>query len=95
VLDPADVGRVRDAGGRLVVMPHGDAAVIARAVVPKETLLLPVGGINPDNMAPYAGADGFGLGSALFLAGATPATVRDNARRFAVARELIRARQAA
>jgi hypothetical protein len=30
VLDPADVGRVRDAGGRLVVMPHGDAAVIAR-----------------------------------------------------------------
>ena len=32
VLDPADVDRVRDAGGQLVVMPHGDAAVIARAV---------------------------------------------------------------
>ena len=32
VLDPADVDRVREAGGRLVVMPHGDAAVIARAV---------------------------------------------------------------
>ena len=66
-----------------------------RAVVPKDTLLLPVGGINPDNMAPYveAGADGFGLGSALFSPGATPATVRDNARRFAVAWELIRARQ--
>ena len=48
-------------------------------------------------MAPYveAGADGFGLGSALFSAGATPATVRDNARRFAVAWELIRARKAA
>ena len=68
-----------------------------RAVLPKDALLLPVGGINPDNMAPYveAGADGFGLGSALFSAGATPATVRDNARRFAVAWELIRARQAA
>jgi len=143
VLDPADVGRVRDAGGRLVVMPHGDAAVIERAVaaglactpgvatpteafaalkcgaaalkmfpaenlppvvvkawravVPKDTLLLPVGGINPDNMAPYveAGADGFGLGSALFSPSPTPATVRDNARRFAVAWELIRARKAA
>src|SRR3954467_7703368 len=32
VLDPADVDRVRDAGGRLIVMPHGDAAVIKRAV---------------------------------------------------------------
>ena len=53
----------------------------SRAVVAKDTLLLPVGGINPDNMEDYvtAGADGFGLGSALFPAGATPATVRDNA----------------
>jgi 2-dehydro-3-deoxyphosphogalactonate aldolase len=32
VLDSADVDRVRDAGGRLIVMPHADAAVIARAV---------------------------------------------------------------
>src|SRR5205823_1603965 len=31
VLDHADVDRVRDAGGRLIVMPHSDRAVIARA----------------------------------------------------------------
>jgi len=31
VIQAADVVRVRDAGGRLVVMPHGDAAVIREA----------------------------------------------------------------
>ncbi|MFM9842036.1 MAG: 2-dehydro-3-deoxy-6-phosphogalactonate aldolase [Dongiaceae bacterium] len=31
VLDPADVQRVKDAGGRLIVMPHGDPAVIKAA----------------------------------------------------------------
>ena len=31
VLDPADADRVAAAGGRVVVMPHGDPAVIARA----------------------------------------------------------------
>jgi 2-dehydro-3-deoxyphosphogalactonate aldolase len=31
VLDPADVGRIADAGGRLVVMPHADPAIIAAA----------------------------------------------------------------
>lgn len=39
-----------------------------RAVLPKDALVLPVGGIKPDTMKPYvdAGANGFGLGSALF-----------------------------
>ena len=42
-----------------------------RVVLPKGTLLLPVGGITPDNMKPYieAGAAGFGLGSALYKPG--------------------------
>ena len=31
VIDPADVARVRDAGGRLIVMPHADVAVIREA----------------------------------------------------------------
>jgi 2-dehydro-3-deoxyphosphogalactonate aldolase len=31
VLQPADVGRVRDAGGRLVVMPHSDPRIISEA----------------------------------------------------------------
>jgi 2-dehydro-3-deoxyphosphogalactonate aldolase len=68
-----------------------------RAVLPKGTLLLPVGGIKPDNMAPYveAGADGFGLGSALFTPGSTPQEVRENAQRFAKAWEALRRRKAA
>jgi 2-dehydro-3-deoxyphosphogalactonate aldolase len=31
VLDPADVARVRDAGGALIVMPHADVAVVREA----------------------------------------------------------------
>ena len=31
VLDPADVGRIASAGGRLIVMPHADPAVIRAA----------------------------------------------------------------
>jgi 2-dehydro-3-deoxyphosphogalactonate aldolase len=31
VLRPEDVGRVMDAGGRLVVMPHGDTAIVTAA----------------------------------------------------------------
>jgi 2-dehydro-3-deoxyphosphogalactonate aldolase len=31
VLDPADVRRVKDAGGNLIVMPHGDPVVIKAA----------------------------------------------------------------
>ena len=133
VLDPADVGRVRDAGGRLIVMPHSDPAVIARAhelglsctpgvatptegfaalgagadaiklfpaealpplvvrawraVFPKDALFIPVGGIKPDTMKVFveAGANGFGLGSALFTPGLSAAEVGGNARRFAEA----------
>jgi len=133
VRDPADVARIAAAGGRLIVMPHDDAAVIGaakqrgllcvpgvatpteafaaldagadalklfpaealppavvrawRAVLPKDVWLLPVGGIQPDSMAPYlaAGADGFGLGSALYKAGMAPAQVATNARAFAAA----------
>jgi len=48
------------------------AAVKAwRAVLPKETLLVPTGGVTPDNVAAYraAGANGFGIGSALYKPG--------------------------
>jgi 2-dehydro-3-deoxyphosphogalactonate aldolase len=42
-----------------------------RAVLPPGTLLLPVGGVGPANMADYrlAGAAGFGIGSALYKPG--------------------------
>jgi 2-dehydro-3-deoxyphosphogalactonate aldolase len=130
VCEPSDLARIAAAGGRLVVMPHGDAAVIGaakergllcvpgvatpteafaaldagadalklfpaealppavvkawRAVLPKDCWLLPVGGIGPASMAPYlaAGANGFGLGSALYRPGMTAATVAATARGF-------------
>ncbi len=55
-----------------------------RAVLPKELPVLAVGGINPGNMGPWvaAGADGFGLGSALYKPGATAAQVREAAQAF-------------
>lgn len=55
-----------------------------RAVLPSETILLPVGGISPDNMQSYlkAGANGFGIGSALYKAGKTPESVSIDAQRF-------------
>ena len=133
VLDPADVARVKDAGGHLIVMPHADAAVIVeakrqrmvclpgvatpteafaalragadglklfpaeamvpavlrawRAVLPKDTLVFPVGGIRSDNMAPWwaEGAAGFGTGSNLYKPGGDPAEVRKVAAAYAAA----------
>ena len=131
VIDPADVARVKDAGGRLIVMPHADVAVIReakkqglvcipgvatpteafaalaagadglkmfpaealppaalkawRAVLPRDTLVFAVGGMKPDNLAPYweAGADGFGTGSNLYKPGASVESVREAADAYA------------
>jgi 2-dehydro-3-deoxyphosphogalactonate aldolase len=119
VVDPKDVARVKDAGGRLIVMPHADLAVIReakrhdmicipgvatpteafaaigagadalklfpaetlgppalkawRAVLPRETIVLAVGGIKPDASSMQAwrdvGANGFGTGSNLYQPG--------------------------
>lgn len=130
VLNPNDVDSIRDVGGRLIVMPHGDVDVVRRAksanmictpgvatpteafaalragadaikifpaegippqvvkawraVLPKETLVLPVGGIKPETMKPYvdAGANGFGLGSALFAPSMAVEDISRNARAF-------------
>jgi 2-dehydro-3-deoxyphosphogalactonate aldolase len=53
-----------------------------RAVLPKETLLLPVGGVSEENMAQFwaAGANGFGIGSSLYKPGSTAAEVSARAR---------------
>jgi 2-dehydro-3-deoxyphosphogalactonate aldolase len=133
VLRVDEVARVADAGGRLVVMPHGDIAIVReakrlglvclpgvatlteafaaldagadglkmfpaeqltpavlkawRAVLPKSARVFPVGGIRPDNMAPYwaVGASGFGTGSNLYQPGASAETVRKVAAEFASA----------
>jgi len=129
VLDLASVSQVADAGGRLVVMPHADAAVVRaakaaglaalpgiatpteafaalaagadglklfpaeanppavlkamRAVLP-DVPVLPVGGIDVAAMTGYmaAGANGFGLGSALFKPEMPVAEVARNAAAF-------------
>jgi 2-dehydro-3-deoxyphosphogalactonate aldolase len=130
VLSTAQVREVHAAGGRIIISPHFDPAVVheavrlglacvpgvatpseafaalaagahalklfpaelitptvlkaMRAVLPANVQLLPVGGITPDNMAPYlsAGANGFGLGSALYKPGCSAQQVREAAQRF-------------
>jgi 2-dehydro-3-deoxyphosphogalactonate aldolase len=131
VIKVTDVAKVAAAGGKLIVMPHGDVEIVReakrlgmlcvpgvatpteafaaldagadglkmfpaeqlspaalkawRAVLPKNALVFPVGGIRPDNMAPYweVGADGFGTGSNLYTPGAPADTVREAAARYA------------
>ena len=55
-----------------------------RAVLPKATRMLAVGGIVPENVAEWraAGADGFGLGSNLYRPGKSADAVAAEARRY-------------
>ena len=67
-----------------VLGPDGLKAL--RSVLPSETLCFPVGGIDAteQSMLPFyqAGADGFGLGSALFQENVNDDELRAKARRF-------------
>ncbi len=58
-----------------------------RAVLPAQAAVLPVGGITPANMAPYlaAGANGFGIGSALYKPGSSATQVSESAMEFIAA----------
>jgi 2-dehydro-3-deoxyphosphogalactonate aldolase len=128
VLETADVARVKDAGGELIVAPNFAADVVRaakaadlvalpgvmtpsegfaalkagadglklfpaeiippavfkawRAVFPPDCLLLAVGGVGVDNLKTYAqaGASGYGIGSALYKPGRTPAEIAPLAR---------------
>jgi len=55
-----------------------------RSVLPKATPLFPVGGVTPERIGPYrrAGADGFGIGSALYKPGASIEAVAHAAQAF-------------
>ena len=68
-----------------LVPPAGVKAL--RAVLSADTLVLAVGGITPEAMAAYraAGANGFGLGSALYKPGDSAASVAAAARRYVAA----------
>jgi 2-dehydro-3-deoxyphosphogalactonate aldolase len=128
VMTAADVAQVKAAGGRLIVMPHSDPAVIKaakaegllvapgvatpteafaalaagadalklfpgemitpavvkalRAVLPRDALLIPVGGVSAATIPSYriSGANAFGIGSSLYESGKTVAEVRAAAR---------------
>jgi len=133
VLTVRDVAEVADAGGRLIVSPNCDPAVIAatkakgmqswpgvmtptecfaalaagadglkifpaslvgteglralRAVLPKAARVYAVGGAGPDSFAAWigAGADGFGIGTALYTPGLEVAEVAARAARIVAA----------
>lgn len=138
VMTTADVDRVADAGGRLIVMPHGDLDIVRharsrglmclpgiatptegfaalkagahglklfpgellapavlkalRAVFPKDTLMLPVGGVSDRTMPAYweAGADGFGVGSSLYRPDRSMTDIAKRARVLTAAARLLK-----
>jgi len=57
------------------------------AVVPRRIRICPVGGVSPSNIGQYidAGAQGFGLGSALYKVGQSVTTTAKNANAFVAA----------
>jgi 2-dehydro-3-deoxyphosphogalactonate aldolase len=92
IVTPTEAFAALDAGADALKIFPADLVTPAilkaiRVVLPNETRLLPVGAITPHNMQAYfdAGADGFGLGSALFKPGMTVQQTGDNARAFVAA----------
>jgi len=92
VFTPTEAFAALDAGASgLKLFPAemiAPAAVKAmRAVLPASTLLFPVGGISATNMRAYlaAGANGFGIGSALYTPGKRAAVVQQAALDFKAA----------
>lgn len=89
---PTEAFAALDAGANALKLFPAEAASPAvlkaqRAVLPKNVRLIVVGGICPESMSPWlaAGADGFGLGSALYKPGQTPEETLTKARTFVAA----------
>jgi 2-dehydro-3-deoxyphosphogalactonate aldolase len=92
VATPTEAFRALDAGASALKMfpADGMGPEIMKAwlsVLPAETQIFPVGGITPERIASYrkAGAAGFGIGSALYKPGMTPAEVAAKAKGFVAA----------
>lgn len=86
---PSEAFAAIEAGANALKLFPAEAASPAvvkaqRAVLPRSVPLLVVGGITPGGMAAYraAGADGFGLGSALYAPGLAADEVAIRARAF-------------
>ncbi|RZM10233.1 MAG: 2-dehydro-3-deoxy-6-phosphogalactonate aldolase [Sphingomonas sp.] len=89
IATPTEAFAALDAGAAALKLFPAEAASPAvlkamRAILPKDTRVLPVGGIAPELMADWrkAGAAGFGLGSALFAPGMSAADVGARAKTF-------------
>jgi len=98
IATPTEAFAALDAGATALKLFPADGASPAvlkalRAVLPGDVRVLPVGGITPETMARWlqARASGFGLGSALYTPGLTPAEVGERARRFIAALHAARA----
>lgn len=92
VATPTEAFAALEAGARVLkIFPAesvGYGGVKAmKAVLPPETLLWPVGGVTPANMADWlkAGATGFGIGSQLYKPGQGRETLEMNAAEFIAA----------
>lgn len=86
---PSEAFAALDAGATALKLFPAEAATPAvvkaqRAVLPKDLPLLIVGGVSPHTMGPWlaAGADGFGLGSGVFVTGRSPDEVGKRARAY-------------
>lgn len=121
--DPSHVAEVAAAGGKLIVTPHADTAIVRaaksagliavpgfftpaeafallhagadalklfpsevlgipmlkalQAVLPPNTIVIPVGGVDAERIQPWmkAGAGGVGVGSSIYKPGDSPAAV--------------------
>jgi 2-dehydro-3-deoxyphosphogalactonate aldolase len=89
---PSEAFLALKAGAHVLKLFPAEAATPAvvraqRAVLPRDVPLLIVGGVTADNVAPWlaAGANGFGLGSALYKPGQTAVQVGEQARAFVTA----------
>jgi 2-dehydro-3-deoxyphosphogalactonate aldolase len=89
---PSEAFAALDAGAHALKFFPAEAASPAiiraqRAVLPKDTQLIVVGGVGHDSMAPWfaAGANGFGLGSGIYSPGQSPEETLAKARAFGAA----------
>jgi 2-dehydro-3-deoxyphosphogalactonate aldolase len=86
---PTEAFAAIGAGAHVLKLFPGEAAPPAvvkaqRAVLPREIPLVVVGGVTPEKVADYrsAGADGFGIGGAIYRPGQTASEVAKRARAF-------------